>query len=158
LLLGGSFGCQVATDLAARYPDRVAAVVLVGPTTDPQARTWWRFAARWLRNTGHESPRMLPPNLADYRDCGIGRVLASFRESMRDRIEDRLPAVAVPALVVRGEQDAIVPQPWAEEVTRLMPQARLATVMGAPHMVPFTAPQELASLVAGFLQEAVHTA
>jgi len=72
---------------------------------------------------------MLLPNAADYRDCGMPRVLAAFRESMRDSIEDRLPRLCVPTVVIRGERDAIVPQAWAEEVTCLLPQARLVTVM-----------------------------
>jgi len=36
-LVGNSFGCQVAVELALRRPDLVAALVLVGPTTDPAA-------------------------------------------------------------------------------------------------------------------------
>jgi pimeloyl-ACP methyl ester carboxylesterase len=63
---------------------------------------------------------MAPLNLADYRDCGTRGMAAAFAESLRDRIENRLPAIAVPALVVRGECDALVPRPWAEEVTRLI--------------------------------------
>jgi pimeloyl-ACP methyl ester carboxylesterase len=38
-VLGNSFGCQVAVELAVRHPDRVAGLVLVGPTMDPSART-----------------------------------------------------------------------------------------------------------------------
>ncbi|MEU8687310.1 alpha/beta hydrolase [Streptomyces sp. NPDC048665] len=38
VLLGGSFGCQVAVDAAVRHPDRVVGMVLVGPTVDPAAR------------------------------------------------------------------------------------------------------------------------
>lgn len=38
-LLGNSFGCQVIADLAARYPERVEAAVLQGPTT-PSGRAF----------------------------------------------------------------------------------------------------------------------
>ena len=38
-VLGNSFGCQVAVELAMRHPDRVAGLVLVGPTMDSSART-----------------------------------------------------------------------------------------------------------------------
>jgi pimeloyl-ACP methyl ester carboxylesterase len=155
-LLGCSFGCQVAADVAVRHPEMVRALVLVGPTIDPKARTWPRTVARWLRNAAHESPRMVPLNLADYRDCGPRRALASWQESLRDRIEDRLPAITVPTLVVRGERDALVPQSWAEEVTRLIPRARLATVTGSPHMIPFKAPEALEGLVTDFLREITH--
>jgi pimeloyl-ACP methyl ester carboxylesterase len=152
-LLGSSFGCQVVTDVAVRHPARARSLVLAGPTIDPAARTWPRTIARWLRNSVRESVRMFPLNVADYRDCGTRGVIFAFRESLRDRIEDRLPAVGAPSLVVRGERDALVPGPWAEEVTRLIPDARLVTVPGSPHMIPFRAPGALAALVTEFLGE-----
>jgi pimeloyl-ACP methyl ester carboxylesterase len=54
-VLGNSFGCQVAVDLAVRYPDRVCGLVLVGPTMDPSARTASRQTLRWLRDTARET-------------------------------------------------------------------------------------------------------
>jgi 2-hydroxy-6-oxonona-2,4-dienedioate hydrolase len=49
-LLGNSFGCQVIADLAARYPERVAAAILQGPTTPPDECSWfWQFV-RWRQN------------------------------------------------------------------------------------------------------------
>lgn len=152
-LLGCSYGCQIASDVAVRYRERVRSLVLVGPTMDPESRTWPRALLRWLRNAAYESPRMLPLNIADYRDCGAWRMVSTFRDSLYDRVEDRLPAIEVPTLVVRGELDAMVSQPWAEEVTRLIPKARLATVPDSPHMIPFKAPDRLVPLVTDFVEE-----
>jgi pimeloyl-ACP methyl ester carboxylesterase len=39
VVVGNSFGCQVAVDLAVRHADRVRGLVLIGPTMDPSART-----------------------------------------------------------------------------------------------------------------------
>jgi pimeloyl-ACP methyl ester carboxylesterase len=153
-LIGGSFGCQVAVDAAVRYPDRVSHLVLVGPTVDPAGRTFSRQVVRWLRNTRYELPRMAPLNIADYRDAGLCRVVATFREALADRVEDKLPYVAAPTLVVRGDHDRLVPQAWAEEVTRLLPRGRLAVVPGAGHMVPFRSPSAVAHLVDDFLDGA----
>jgi pimeloyl-ACP methyl ester carboxylesterase len=50
-VLGNSFGCQVAVDLAVRHPDRVCGLVLIGPTMDPSARTATRQILRWLGDT-----------------------------------------------------------------------------------------------------------
>jgi NAD(P)-dependent dehydrogenase (short-subunit alcohol dehydrogenase family)/pimeloyl-ACP methyl ester carboxylesterase len=155
-LVGCSYGCQIAVDAALRHPDAVSALVLVGPTMDPSARTWPRMLARWLRNAVHEDPRMLPLNIADYRDAGAARVLATLRESARDRVEDRLPRVRVPTLVVRGELDRIGPPAWAERVARLVPDGRLVTIPGAPHMVPFRAPRELSDVITGFVTTTAH--
>ncbi|MFI6452716.1 alpha/beta fold hydrolase [Streptosporangium amethystogenes] len=153
-LLGGSFGCQVAVDVAARHPGLTGALVLVGPTVDPRARFAPRLVGRWLRNAAGESPRMVPLNIADYRDAGLRRLLATFAAAARDRIEDRLPFVGVPALVVRGGRDHMVSQEWAEQVTRLLPGGRLVVMDGLAHMVPYLDPQGLSQIVAGFLKEA----
>ncbi|OIJ98501.1 alpha/beta fold hydrolase [Streptomyces monashensis] len=151
LLLGGSFGCQVAVDAAVRHPDRIAGMVLVGPTVDPAARSFPRQLLRWLRNAPHERPSMAALNLADYRDAGGRRVVGAFAEALRDRIEDKLPHVAMPTLVVRGAQDRMVPQEWAEEATGLLPAGRLAVVGNSGHMVPCRQAHALAGLVTDFL-------
>jgi pimeloyl-ACP methyl ester carboxylesterase len=150
-LLANSVGCQVAVDCAVRYPDRVSRLVLVGPTTDPIARSALRQVLRWLRNLPGERPGQLPLSVADDADAGVGRVLRTFGRALADRIEDKLALVQAPTLVVRGAHDPIVPQAWAEEVTRLLPRGRLAVVAGAPHTVNFAAPGALAELVGPFL-------
>ncbi|MFD0475349.1 alpha/beta fold hydrolase [Nonomuraea thailandensis] len=50
-LLGGSFGCQVAVDVAARHPGAAGALVLVGPTVDARGRSPARLVGQWLRNS-----------------------------------------------------------------------------------------------------------
>jgi pimeloyl-ACP methyl ester carboxylesterase len=153
-LAGCSFGCQLAVDVAVRYPERVCSLVLIGPTVDPVARSWPRLIGRWMRNSRREDPRMAPLNVADYREAGFRQVLTSFTAAMRDRVEDKLPYVAVPTLVVRGEYDRLVPQEWAEEVTRLTPSARLVVVPGMPHMIPFRGPAALVPVIREFIADA----
>jgi pimeloyl-ACP methyl ester carboxylesterase len=153
-LMGCSFGCQLAVDVAVRYPERVRSIVLLGPTVDPMARSWPRLIARWIRNAAREDPRMAPLNLADYREAGTRRVLAGFVTAMADRPEDKLPLLTVPVLVIRGEYDRLVPQEWAEEVTRRTPSARLVVVPGMPHMIPFRGPETVAPLIAEFAADA----
>ena len=46
-VLANSFGCQIAADCAARYPELVERLVLVGPTTDPRQRSLVQIAT-WL--------------------------------------------------------------------------------------------------------------
>jgi pimeloyl-ACP methyl ester carboxylesterase len=152
-LLANSVGCQIAVDCAVRYRDRVSRLVLVGPTTDPAARSALRQVLRWARNLPGERPGQVPLMVADYADAGVGRALRTFGYALADRIEDKLPLVQVPTLVVRGARDPIVPQAWAEEVTRLLPRGRL-TVLPGPHTLNFAAPGALVELVRPFLAEA----
>ncbi len=155
VLLGCSFGCQVATAVALARPDLIAGLLLVGPTTDPHARSWPRQLGRWLRNARHEPGRLGSLTFRDYRDAGARQVLSAFSESLTDRLDDRLPHVDVPALVVRGEHDALVPQSWAEEVTRLLPHGRLVVFPGTAHMVPFAEPGRCGRAVDRFVSEFV---
>jgi pimeloyl-ACP methyl ester carboxylesterase len=69
-VLGNSFGCQVAVELAVRHPDQVRGLVLVGPTMDLAARTAPRQILRWPRDTAREDPLQLPMLLRDVRDAG----------------------------------------------------------------------------------------
>ena len=153
-VLGNSFGCQVAVDLAVRHPSRVRALVLVGPTMDPAARTAPRQVLRWLRDTALEDPLQLPILLRDVRDAGVRRVAGTLAHALHDRIEDKLPQVGVPTLVTRGGREPIVPDAWALAATRLLPLGELAIVPGSPHNANYAAADPLAELVLGFLRRA----
>ena len=149
--LGNSFGCQIVADLALRYPDLVERVVLQGPTMDPRARTAWRQIARLLRNSRREPLSHGLISAREYPRCGLRRLIKTFRYALDDRIEEKLPQVRVPALVVRGSGDTIVPQRWAEEAARLLPMGGLAVIPGVPHTVVYDAPLDLARVVRPFL-------
>ena len=75
ILLGHSASCQIVVQAAAQAPGRVAALVLVGPTTDPRARDWPSLAARWLRTAVWERPGQLPLLLRDYWRTGLGAMV-----------------------------------------------------------------------------------
>ena len=153
--LGNSVGCQIVADLALRYPDLVERVVLQGPTIDPWARHGLRQIARLLRNSRREPPSHGLISAREYVRCGFRRLAKTFRYALEDRIEEKLPQVRVPALVVRGSRDPIVPQGWAEEATRLLPMGRLVVIPRAPHTVVYSAPLELSRVVLPFLSDDV---
>jgi pimeloyl-ACP methyl ester carboxylesterase len=150
VLLGNSFGCQVAVDLAVHHPDRVRGLILVGPTIDPAARTATRQILRWLRDTAREDPLQLPILVRDVRDAGPHRVVGTLAHALHDLIEDKLPLVEVPTLVTRGSREPIVPMAWAQTATRLLPLGELAEVPG-PHNANYAAADHLAELVLAFL-------
>ena len=109
VVLGNSFGCQVAVDLAVRYPDRVLGLVLVGPTMDPAARTASRQILRWVGDTALEDPLQLPILARDLRDAGPHTVVGTLTHALHDPIEHKLPLISVPVLVTRGSREPIVP-------------------------------------------------
>jgi 2-hydroxy-6-oxonona-2,4-dienedioate hydrolase len=152
-LLGNSFACQIIVDLAARHPQRVLRTVLQGPTTPPEERSWLRQFVRWRQNNRYNPPELGPISWRDYRRAGYLRALQSFRLALKDRIEDKLPRVAAPSLVVRGQYDPICRAAWAAEVARLLPRGQLVEIPGAAHTLVYTAPEQLAAVARRFLSE-----
>jgi 2-hydroxy-6-oxonona-2,4-dienedioate hydrolase len=153
VVVGNSFGCQLLVELAARQPERVGRLVLVGPTIDRRARSLVRQAGRLALDLTREPPGLLAVEALDYTLHLWKSGFAGFAEMLRDPVETKLPHVQAPTLVVRGARDPIVPRAWAEEVAATLPHGHLAEVAGAPHAVNYAAPDELVRLTLEFLAQ-----
>ena len=147
VMLANSFGCQYAVDLLARDPHAARALVLAGPTMDPEERTALRQAARWTANGPKEPPSLAGVIARDLVDCGLRRVALTYRHGLHDAIEEKLPRVRIPTVVMRGERDPLVTERWAEQATALLPDGRLVVVPGAGHTLNYNAPEVTANVV-----------
>jgi pimeloyl-ACP methyl ester carboxylesterase len=152
-LVANSFGCQIVVEFAARYPQWVGRLVLLGPTVEPRQRCFPRLLARWLVNAPLEPRSLDRIALRDLLDMGLPGAVGTLRAMLRDRIETKLARVQAPTLVVRGGWDTTVPQRWAEQVTDLLPHGRLVVIPRAPHALNYNAPRQVAQLVRAFLDE-----
>jgi pimeloyl-ACP methyl ester carboxylesterase len=144
-------GCQVIAELVLRHPDLVERVVLQGPTMDLRARSAPRQMWRLLVDTTREPPSLIAIEGLDLIRAGVVRSWKTFRYALDDPIEERLPKVRVPALIVHGSRDRISPRHWAEEVARLLPDGRLVFLPGTPHAANYSAPAEFARAIRTFL-------
>lgn len=151
-LLGNSLGCQILIDLAARRPDAVGPLVLVGPTVDRRRRTLLRQALALVRDWLRE-PSVTPVALYDYAVFGPWRLVQAARLTVADRPEDKIALIRAPVLVVRGERDGFITREWAQELATTAPKGRFAEVAGVAHAVNFTAPGKLTRLTLDFLEE-----
>lgn len=147
LLVANSMGCQVAVELAARRPELVDALVLVGPTFDPRARGILRNVGRLLVDSWYEPPRLTGIVVRDYLANGPVTTVRQARRALEHRVEETLPRVRQPAVVVRGAHDPICPAAWAREAASLLPHGRLVTIAGAAHAAHFSHPREVARVV-----------
>lgn len=150
-LLGNSFGCQIAVELALRRPSLVDRLILAGPTVDPARRSLPRQLSLLFLDATREPPRLVRMQLGEYIRSGLVRTLRTTRSMLDDRIERKLPHVRAPTLIVRGGRDPIVPQRWAERAVALLPHGELAVVPEGAHAVPYDAPRQLAEAVRSFL-------
>jgi pimeloyl-ACP methyl ester carboxylesterase len=106
---------------------------------------------RLLLDTTREPPFLVAIEGLDLLRAGVRRSWRTFRHALDDPIEERLPRVRVPALVVHGSRDGISPRYWAEEVARLLPDGRLVDLPGTPHAANYSAPAQFARAVRAFL-------
>lgn len=151
VLLGNSLGCQIIVDFAVRYPERITHAVLVGPAIDQRAPTVHQQAFRLALNMFREPFPFLFVAGREYLATGPRRTVATLKYAFADPMEEHLPFVRVPTLVVRGARDPLAPQEWVEDVQRLLPQSELVIVPGAAHAVNYNSPDTLAALVRSFL-------
>jgi 2-hydroxy-6-oxonona-2,4-dienedioate hydrolase len=151
--LGHSLGSQVVADLAAHHPHLVTRLILAAPTIDDGGRSVPRELLRLLSDVPREPFSLVPIVTRDYLRAGLGRVLRTLRHALADRLEEKLPALDLPALVLRGARDPVVSERWSEKVAGLLPQGRLAVVPRAAHALQFSHPREVAALLKGFLDE-----
>lgn len=178
VVCGVSMGGYVAQHVAARHPDRVAALVLADTRLEadtPEGRAARVDLAAKVGRLGQAIvadamvPRLLAPAPpatperaaleAALRDtiraqpvATIQAVLAALGD--RPDMREAMRHVHAPTLLVVGAEDAITPPECLEAAERIMPAARLFVVPGAGHLVPLEAPAVFNAAVLGFLREA----
>ncbi|HEX7082648.1 MAG TPA: alpha/beta hydrolase [Gaiellaceae bacterium] len=153
LLVANSLGAQVAIELAAAEPQRVAGLVLIGPTGDPAQRWFVPQLARLLSCTVTEPAPLVPRVARDYVRWGPRRLLATARSMLDRPVDGLLSGLQAPTVVVRGDRDPICRRGWAERVASAAPRGRLVVVPGAGHAVHWSHPRAVAGLVEELEQE-----
>jgi 2-hydroxy-6-oxonona-2,4-dienedioate hydrolase len=118
---------------------------------DVRARTAHQQIGRWLVNLAFEPLSLYPIVVRDFIDIGVRRFVGTFRYGLQDCIEEHLPHIQVPTLVVRSSRDTIVPPSWAQEVTQRLAQGQLVTIHGAAHDVNYNSPFCLAQVIQAFI-------
>jgi len=147
VLVGHSTGAQVVAETAARHPELVDRLVLIGPTVNRRERTLAKQTMRFLQDIALVHPKALGYGIALYAKAGPRWYAANLRPMLEHRIELILPEITAPTLVIRGEHDRVVPRRWAEEVARLVPDGRYAEVPGRGHETMIRAGRRVGDLI-----------
>lgn len=148
VLVGHSTGAQVAADLAARHPGLVDRIVLIGPSVNPRERTIPRQAARLVQDVAVIDPVAFARGARAYVEAGPQWVAANLRPMLAHRMELVMPRVRAHVLVIRGEDDRVVPRYWAQAVAALAPHSAYAEVPGRGHEAVARHVAPLAELIA----------
>jgi pimeloyl-ACP methyl ester carboxylesterase len=179
ILVGSSLGGALAARLAARRPDRVAALVLVDAPAAPFPRKFWE---RVVRHPVAWGPlfRLVAPSAATRIGLGLfvgphpdPAVVASIARELDDATQrsaltayDRafldparvdataraLASVRAPVLVLWGAADRVVPAAVASAIAARLPAGATVSVLpGAGHLPPLDAPVEVAHAIDAFV-------
>jgi pimeloyl-ACP methyl ester carboxylesterase len=171
-LLGHGLGGDVALDLVRRVPERVSRVVLMA--TDPLAEPPATAAARETRMVAARSGRLaqamreeIPEGaLADtpwradvmalVTDMALGLGEGVFlRQSKalqrRPDMQKTMRKVRLPALVLAGAADTLVPLRRQEFTAQLMPYGQLQVVPEAGHLASLEQPEAVSAAIEAFL-------
>ncbi|HZY98075.1 MAG TPA: alpha/beta fold hydrolase [Candidatus Baltobacteraceae bacterium] len=168
-LVGCSLGGIVAFELWKCVPQRFDSMVIVGsfaryPDGDNYARTICEGLAGATEMRAFAESRAarlgLPPER--YRETveqmgrkSVACYCASTQATWTGDYRDVLSTIAVPALVLCGERDAIAPAALSEEIVAGIPGAQFAVVENAGHVANADAPERFNELVREFLSVAV---
>ncbi|MEO8336994.1 MAG: alpha/beta hydrolase [bacterium] len=162
IFVGNSYGCQVIIEMAMQDPERVVGLVLNAPTMDPAHRTVGGQVLRVLADIPFEPFGLGWVVLRDYLRVGPLRLLTTLRYALVDRIEEKLPDIVAPTVVVCGAHDPVVTVAWAAEAARLVGissrgaiGATLSVVPTAAHALPYDDAPTFAALIETFV-ERVH--
>lgn len=166
---GLSLGGYAALALAARHPERVAALVLADTRAEddaPAARAGRHESAAQVRSRGSAAfldefvPRLVAPD--DPESLRAARAMADAQEpeavaraleALAGRADRRpdLPAMGMPALVIVGAEDRVTPLACAETLIAGLQDAEVVVIPGAGHLTALERPDAFVAAVRDFL-------
>ncbi len=182
ILIGNSAGGTVALQMALRYPERVQALVLVDAAvydsgspfpawlrpllTTPQAnrlgplfvRRIQEWGLDFARSAWHDPSKITAATWEGYTkplraanwDVGLWQMAAASRPQ---NLAGQFSSIALPSLVITGDDDRIVKTEESIQLARELPGARLAVIPDCGHVPQEERPDAFMSAVTAFLED-----
>jgi pimeloyl-ACP methyl ester carboxylesterase len=168
--IGCSMGGYLTFELWRQASSRIPAAVFVdtraGADT-PEARQGREDTIRLLGEDGFDpfweaqAPKLFGPSAAPAvlerarqiaAEQPITNLVATLQAlATRPDSGETAISMAVPALVIVGEEDALTPLAEAEELVTLLPAGKLVRIPGAGHLTPLETPDQIKEELLVFL-------
>ena len=154
--VGHSLSCQTVVDLAADHPGRAVALLLAAPTGDRSEKRRIREIIGFARDMFREPLSLVPWIAEAYLRAGLVRWFLTWWKAKHHDLFGTAARVGVPARVVVGARDPVVPVRFAESVAAALPGARCVVIPRAAHAVIFDAAERFNAAILEFLRETGH--
>ncbi|MBL3687127.1 alpha/beta hydrolase [Leucobacter zeae] len=153
--VGHSMGAQVVAELAARHPELVDRVVLIAASVNPSERSLWLQGLRMIQDISEGEPRsVLTRSTRTYLQAGPRWFAKQLRLMLAHRLEDALPRIEQPALVLRGARDRVSPRGWAVRMCGLLPRAEMQQIPDRGHEALISSGEPVARIVLDWIRDA----
>ncbi len=162
-LAGSTVGGSFAAEVAAIWPQTVRRLALIAPwglfdEKEPMADPWAQRAPEvpglLCADPERWNELKAAPEGANSPEWMIEQVRANeaaaraFWPLGNTRLEKRLPLIAAPTLLIRGEEDRVMPMSYIERIAAAIGEhSDIHTIPGAGHLAELDKPQETASAI-----------
>ncbi len=152
-LMGTSFGGKLATHVALQAGDKVQSLVLLSPAVFRPAERPPMATSEERQKVMHAHPERFPlasgdPEISSKQEALVRRLIGPPRDAA---LEEKLPGLSVPTLVVFGTEDRLTPPDMARFYRQHYGNAHLMLVYDAAHQVDQDRPEAVAEVVGDFL-------
>lgn len=152
VLVGAALGASVAIRFAAKWPPRVAALVLLAPSTGliPGNYAATIEKIELLEKSAREGTQALASNGAPLPDPASSA--ATWRMLIGLDLAADLASLSCPTLVAAGSRDSFRPPVHVAEIAARIPEAQ-SLVLDTGHVMAIETPDLVAATIATFLHD-----
>lgn len=155
LVVGHSLGGWVAAELAAGHRHRIEKLVLInamGIKVENVTLTslFMMPIQQMVQHFYAQPPATASTEVLHDRDA-LARY--AWRRLYDPKLRERLRRISVPALVLSGENDELLPQEYGRALAASIPNARFLSLPDLRHALPAAQDRRLLDIVTTFLKE-----
>lgn len=151
-IVGHSMGGFIAADLAARFPESVARLVLVASAGIPFGRTTLQNAWGLFRALRYMPLNFFPILITDALRAGPATIVGALRQIFASDLSADLSRIRAPTLIIWGEYDSVIPLLIGEKLGQLLSHAAFVVIEGAGHNPMWDRPEQFNRVVTDFLE------
>jgi pimeloyl-ACP methyl ester carboxylesterase len=169
VLVGFTLGACIGLQYALDYPDEVAGLALMTVAIRPKNRPADAYQMRLDAANGGEAYE----KWLEYQEHALMFVDSPLKEQLMERhkqvgpmsqygdlvaidqfdVRDRIADLKAPLLLIRGNDDPTSPPPYEEEISEILPSARLLRLDRAGHFPMVERPVEVNAAIEELLRQ-----